>query len=549
MIIADFYEFAAPFREEDFIHGAAMLFHHLQFTEQVKYISRSLDVKRWVYNLLGYDVSITLEEVSAIENIKMAAELESVYISDDEGIRLFAIELQPWAKRSEVAYQIHKLFAKAVGDCSTILFAQEVNGVRSCLFSVDTGDNLILSDWFTEESDVQSFFNIDAAYLSSEDARSFQSDLAYAIGRSYYWRLDTPVLIYYDLLQYAERAYVQKDGTYDWTQLHADVEEIYLQPMKEYGDDYIPPALGDGKGDVEEFDITGELLDAEFEKNEDESFELEESPLEYTGSESTDEIDGLIEQLGEDFNDSGKLLKALQKLDTKQEEANSPSDTLQKPALKHSRNSEQPITKAVDPEIVPKKEVVPKKPVVQIQDIDVASNEKMIEETDLLEMETPSAEASNADVTIKPMTITTPEKIKDNDKVKVEEDLRESVSVDMKKTESDSLPKKENGSTPLQIKMKKRLEEISQIMTNLQNERKTKEDELQKLQNKKPKRAFGFARTVKKWYRNIFGKNSDGEREQLQAENQLKKEIEVLNWRISELGKEQSACLHAMKNE
>lgn len=312
MIIADWYELAVIFNEDDFIKGAAVFFQYLQYIEQGKVVSYSKDVDRWVYHLLGYDVYLSKEELAAIKQIKLAGEISSVCISDTEKIRLFTIELQPWVSRSQVAHTIHKLFAKGIENYSVILFGQKKEENRECLLSIDVGDTIILSDWFSAESDVTPLLSINGSYLSSLSAKDFQLDLSYEIGRSYYRAPDTPAIIRYELLQYNSRAYVLTNGEYDWQQLHDDVDDLYIGPLRTYGDDYIEPPSKEIKDDE---DISIDDIVTPFEdvgNANDEIVKIED----LTEPKEKDEIDQLLVKLGEDFDDPAKLLKALSNLET-----------------------------------------------------------------------------------------------------------------------------------------------------------------------------------------------------------------------------------------
>ncbi len=513
MRIADFYELAAVFREDDFIHGAAALFRQLQYTEQSECKSRSVDVKRWIYNLLGYDVSISLEELAAIEQIKVAGELSTIHFNPDESIRLFAIELQPWARRSQVAYLIHKLFAKSVGDCSTILFCQERQGERSCMFSIDTGDILILSDWMTEKSEVESLQAIQAAYLSDQDARSFQWDMAREIGRSYYWASQTPALIFYDLLQYASRAYEKEDGSYDWLALHDDVEKLYFQPMREYGDDYIEPLVGDGKGDSADIDISNDVILAALE---DESGDIESDDENVIPDDDNlnvkeeDDVDALIAQLGDDFDNPDVLIKALETL-------NSPQPTKMNHLEKSAEAKEEATPRKVYTEA--STEIIDK--VHQIKELEEETSGKL------------STSDSNDTNDTMPLTDSFDNPVDEGLTEPEEEDTVHTVEVAQEIQGQEELEKK--------------LASIKTEMAKVQAEVQVHRNELHVLRSKKPKRAFGFRRTMKKWYQNLWKKDYEQQQIQQQLGKQLEGEIEALRTKLTELEQEYERYQNLLK--
>ena len=324
--------------------------------------------------------------------------------------------------------------------------------------------------------------------------------------------------------------------------------------MKEYGDDYVPPTFGDGRGNTEDFDITSELLEAEFEENSPESLDTEEPFVVSSENESVDEIDGLIEQLGEDFDDPNKLLKALERLDTKPKDLDNEHNTpikKQGTILVNRTNASSTDSKVVSGEISEKETISEVKRPVQLQQEDTESKENLVDEKISLKANALCVEEPNESPIIKPITETMPETMQADVKVKTDDDWEENSKISEVTKEKDSAnsPRQENTVVPLQEEKKRRLTEINQIMIELQNEIQVKEHELQELENKKPKRAFGFARTMKKWYRNIFGKNSAMGKEQVQAEYQLKKEIDALEAKLSELQKERLDYLRTLENE
>ncbi len=295
MIIADFYELARPFCESNFLEAAAKLFWELGYIENAEIINRSETPESWVYDLIGYQVYLSEEERFCIRQMEEAAELATADFKGENMVRLFAIKLAPHAERSQTAYQLQKVLSKGVGKYSIILFAQETENGRNCMFSVDSGNDIILSDWLSVNDDADKLLSVMGENLTCSSAGEFQRDFAYHIGRSYYGCFPRHAMRF-ELLQYASLVYQLPDGACDWHRLRDDAEKLQYQDVYKYGDDFIEPCPGDGNT-AEDTEISADILfvDGFTTAPEDVVPEVYSSAVE---NREKDETDLLIEQLG-----------------------------------------------------------------------------------------------------------------------------------------------------------------------------------------------------------------------------------------------------------
>lgn len=305
MIIADYYELADVFYGDSFIDCASVFFNRLGLVESAEVTSYASEIKSWVYDLLGYDIHLSKEERSALGWIQSAAELTSILMESGERIRLFSIQLKPSKDRSQIAYTIQKMFSKGVGDCSNILFCQDSPEKREIMLTMDTGNDIILSDWYSAESDADKFLNIATSSLSWKNARDFQADLSYVMGREYYFRPFSS-LDFYVFLSFSPRAFLLEDGQCDWEALHKEMDALRDKAVFDYGDDYVEPCPGDGKG-IDDLDIPIDDLYSEPILASTEVVNQEDLP-----NDVIDEnFDRLITQLEDSINDPVKLMKIL----------------------------------------------------------------------------------------------------------------------------------------------------------------------------------------------------------------------------------------------
>lgn len=342
MIIADYYELADVFYGDSFIDGASVFFKRLGLVESAEVKSYASEIKSWVYDLLGYDVHLSKEERSALGWIQSAAELASILMESGETIRLFSIQLKPSKDRSQIAYTIQKMFSKGVGDCSNILFCQDSPEKREIMLTMDTGNDIILSDWYSVESDADKFLNIATSSLSWKNARDFQADLSYVMGREYYFRPFSS-LDFYVFLYYSPRAFLLEDGHCDWEALHKEMDALRDKAVLDYGDDYVEPCHGDGKG-IDDLDIPIDDLYSEPTRASTEVVNQEDLPNDVTD----DNFDRLITQLEDSINDPVKLMKIL---DFNQPKKESIDQARQKASLMAEKDSTVSLT--VETETVP----------------------------------------------------------------------------------------------------------------------------------------------------------------------------------------------------
>lgn len=309
MVTEDFYELSVLFVENDFPKAAAIFFHNLGFIDKPEIVSRSTNSKLWIYELIGYETFLLEEERHSLELIEEASELRSVYFKK-YNVQLLAIVLSPYANRSQTAYQIQKVVSKGTGRYSIILFSQKCNGRRECMFSVDSGKDIILSDWFSVDDNVDKLLGIAAPNLTCSSAGEFVRDFAYHIGRSYYGCYPRHAMRF-ELLQYASQAYQMPDGTYDWYRLHDDAEKLQYQDVYKYGDDFVEPCPGDGNVS-EDQGLSADILFADIPATP----KPEAIPEVYSASaeeRAKDETDLLIEQLGGSLLNPIELLAALER--------------------------------------------------------------------------------------------------------------------------------------------------------------------------------------------------------------------------------------------
>lgn len=353
MKVANFAEIADVFYDTDFISSAAQFFCYLEFIEKPLVLNRSKDVKSWLYDILGYSSVFTDIEREALSHIKNAGELLPVVISKDDKVRLFAIELESVPDRSIIAYTIHCIFSKEVGKCSTILFRQTYRKRNYCMFSMDVGKDIILSDWLTEDSEAEKIFDISAENLSCDCSENFQMDMADIIGRGYYRNTFSKACIY-DLLAFQGDRY-KTDGHIDWEALRDDVENYKNKAIYDYGDDYVDPKPGDGKGEkVSELEIPVDvLLNNEPEKDDKINARLEESSA--SQEDNFEETDPLLEKLKGNFGNAIDLLKALNDLEKnenspKAETAKDESAPMRSIEKQQIIKIEKPVSQVVLPE-------------------------------------------------------------------------------------------------------------------------------------------------------------------------------------------------------
>lgn len=309
MVTEDFYELSVLFVENDFPKAAAIFFYNLGFIDKPEIVSRSTNSKLWIYELIGYETFLLEEERHSLELIEEASELRSVYFKK-YNVQLLAIVLSPYANRSQTAYQIQKVVSKGTGRYSIILFSQKCNGRRECMFSVDSGKDIILSDWFSVDDNVDKLLGIAAPNLTCSSAGEFVRDFAYHIGRSYYGCYPRHAMRF-ELLQYASQAYQMPDGTYDWYRLHDDAEKLQYQDVYKYGDDFVEPCPGDGNVS-EDQGLSADILFADIPATP----KPEAIPEVYSASteeRTKDETDLLIEQLGGSLLNPIELLAALER--------------------------------------------------------------------------------------------------------------------------------------------------------------------------------------------------------------------------------------------
>lgn len=586
MTIANWYELSSVFNEEDFVYGAAVFFHHLQYTEQMNLISHSKEAERWVYHLLGYDVSLSKEELLAIRQIKMAGEIDPIHFSDNDIVHLFAIELHPWACRSQVAYTIHKLLAQNLKSLSTILFCQNKDGKRECLLSIDMGIHIILSDWFSIESEVTPLLAVQGSYLSSQSAEEFQKDLAYGIGRSYYHTPDTPALIKYSLLQYASRAYLEEYGRIDWDKLQHDVDILYLAPMREYGDDYIEPPSKEEKKEAEDIDFTMAVISNSFDE-EEKLDEVETNEIEGEVPRQEDEIDQLLKGLGDDFDDPEKLLKAITALNgsTKTEDTSTidilpkePTTISQKPIRftqideKEEFKNDDDITlesglsESQAENVVSDDEEIHESILVGLDDEKIICRDEEAEkiEGNLTDSQESAADLNESKENSSVNGVLPGEELKPASDVEstkpfvstVEEcasddiSMEEVLSADRAENDSEmneSQLARENHEPFMQqraelVEIEERLSDIQKRILDLQERKNEKEIELAKISKKNRKNNYtsGFAMRLKGWVKNPWKRKSAMQANvMLGEENRLSRElddimIELVRWKAEE---------------
>lgn len=145
--------------DDDFVKGAATLFTNLGLIDGPLILNYSREVRYWIYEALSYSIRLNQEDYEVLSNIQLGGEITPSIMGNGENIRIFAIELQPGADRSQKAYDIHRIFSRVVGDCSIILYRQENNGERYCMFSLDIGNNIVLSDWYSLCSEARTLEN------------------------------------------------------------------------------------------------------------------------------------------------------------------------------------------------------------------------------------------------------------------------------------------------------------------------------------------------------------------------------------------------------
>lgn len=109
------------------------------------------EIKSWVYDLLGYDVHLSKKN-ALLGWIQSAAELASILMESGETIRLFSIQLKPSKDRSQIAYTIQKMFSSEVTALIFYFAKIHLKKEKSC-WTMDTGNDIILSDWYSVESD------------------------------------------------------------------------------------------------------------------------------------------------------------------------------------------------------------------------------------------------------------------------------------------------------------------------------------------------------------------------------------------------------------
>ena len=227
MIIADDNNFSCMF-DDDFVKGAATLFTNLGLIDGPLILNYSREVRYWIYEALSYSIRLNQEDYEVLSNIQLGGEITPSIMGNGENIRIFAIELQPGADRSQKAYDIHRIFSRVVGDCSIILYRQENNGERYCMFSLDIGNNIVLSDWYSLCSEARTLENVQLQYLSRTTARTFQCDLAYFLERSYYHQL-SKIDSYVILLESSFETYCVPHVYFDREKLLQDAENLRLK--------------------------------------------------------------------------------------------------------------------------------------------------------------------------------------------------------------------------------------------------------------------------------------------------------------------------------
>lgn len=225
--------------------------------------------------------------------------------------------------RSQIAYETHILLHPVFeADMSIVLFKHN-DAVMVSIFG--SGSDLILSDWYSVDTDHDSFIErLHIANLSLSSARKFVSDLSYCIARDYYFRSATDSNSMYSLLpvKFFVETNILDITKIDKETIKETIREILTAPEKEYGDDYIEPASSsvDAVGDIDaELELLGFELESEEETIPEEILNDDERDDDFDETESEEEtakdeyeFDDIDPEI---FKDAARMVKWLKQND------------------------------------------------------------------------------------------------------------------------------------------------------------------------------------------------------------------------------------------
>ncbi|NLV51177.1 MAG: hypothetical protein GXY20_10860 [Clostridiales bacterium] len=241
-----------------------------------------------------------------------------------EKVSYYSIVIECGKKsRSQIAYETHILLHPVFeADMSIVLFMHN-DTVMVSIFG--SGSDLILSDWYSVDTDYDSFIErLHIANLSLSSARKFVSDLSYCIARDYYFRSAADSNSMYSLLpvKFFGGTDILDITKIDKETIKETIREISSAPEKAYGDDYIEPASSSVEA-IGDIDVELDLLSFELESEEetipdeilnDDEVGREDDFDEIEGEEETakdkyefDDVDPEV------FKDANQLVKWLKK--------------------------------------------------------------------------------------------------------------------------------------------------------------------------------------------------------------------------------------------
>lgn len=236
-------------------------------------LSVDSDPMHFVYGTLATKTVLSQTDRVALLSAKCIALLfvidSSVFDYSENGtINYFSVDLSvPRGDRSVAASAIQMVIAKTIASNTVILFRSEDSFMLSFYLKNSDGiGSVVLSDWLSTGSHDSSYYESLAAYnLSFASAKAFYLDFCYAAARHYYTypcsREFARYVVFPTLFSNGEeRESLTRDDISDI------IRGILLEPIIEYGDDYIDDELLSSYSDDELEDTDFDLLEYELEQ-------------------------------------------------------------------------------------------------------------------------------------------------------------------------------------------------------------------------------------------------------------------------------------------
>lgn len=207
-------------------------------------ICSSIDPLSFIYTDMNFKGMLTSEDRSILDKISSIAylfdsELDYFRNETPNYIQYFSVDIENnVANRSQDAYEIHRVIAKATQFCSVVLFRhQEKYMLTFHYWYQDDKYSIFLSDWFDE--DKEPFFElISASNLSDTSTIEFFTDLIYFASRDYYIYPLSKEYMKYIILP-SERMIDEIPVYYRGDELNEIIIGLYKQLFFEYADDFI----------------------------------------------------------------------------------------------------------------------------------------------------------------------------------------------------------------------------------------------------------------------------------------------------------------------